>query len=127
MIFVEGTRVTEQKRQALRTKNPPDSPIAQQLERWPDLLPPRLGGVTALLESNPGRDVLFCAHHGFEGSTDFGGLLNGSWVGANIHIDFWRIPFADLPTSEQGRIDFVFSQWDQMQQRVRHMAQKPAR
>ncbi len=64
---------------------------------------------------------MFCAHSGFEGSSHFRNLINGSWLGATIQLRFWRVPFAAIPKDDAGRRDFVFSQWDEMQRSVRTM------
>ena len=115
MIFVEGTRSTPERRSQLRAKAQNNADLLSQVDRWPDLLPPRLGGVSSVLAANPGRDILFCAHHGFEGSSHFRNLLNGSWCNAKINVEYWRVPFAEIPTSSDQHRDFLFTQWDRMQ------------
>lgn len=123
LIYPEGTRSSSGKRQALSERYAQSPAMMEQLKRWPDLLPPRLTGTLALLSANPGRDLLFCAHTGFEGSSHFATLLNGSWVGATIRIQFWRVPFADIPASRDAMVDFLFAQWDRMQREVRALTQ----
>lgn len=118
LIYPEGTRFSTAKQQALRARYAEVPEIIAQLDRWPFLLPPRLGGTLALLKANPGRDLLFCAHRGFEGSSHFSNLINGSWIGAHIQISFWRIPFADIPDEDPARTIFLFSQWDRMNREV---------
>jgi 1-acyl-sn-glycerol-3-phosphate acyltransferase len=115
LIFPEGTRFSRRKHQHLREKFARDPDMLRQLERWSDLLPPRLGGTLAMLAANPGKDVLFCAHTGFEGSSHFSSLINGSWISATIRVYFWRIAYADIPTDPAGLQDWLFSQWDNMQ------------
>lgn len=63
LVYPEGTRFTLDKQARLLATKPE---LAEQLHRWPSLLPPRLGGVSAMLEANPGKDVVFLAHVGFE-------------------------------------------------------------
>ncbi|MDZ7668936.1 MAG: 1-acyl-sn-glycerol-3-phosphate acyltransferase [Gammaproteobacteria bacterium] len=123
LIYPEGTRSSTGKRRALSERYAQSPAMMEQLKRWPDLLPPRLTGTLALLGANPGRDLLFCAHTGFEGSSHFATLMNGSWLGAKIRIRFWRIPFADIPTSRDAMVDFLFTQWDRMQREVRTLTQ----
>lgn len=116
LIYPEGTRFTRKKHQALRQKYPNLSP---QLDRWPGLLPPRLGGVLGMLEANPGKDLVFLAHAGFEGSADIHDLLGGGWLGQRVKLHFWRIPFDQLPTENVQ--EFLFAEWDTMQATVDRM------
>ena len=112
LIFPEGTRNSGKKKAQLRRRHPE---LAPQLDRWPDLLPPRLGGVSTMLTHNPGKDVVFMAHTGFEGCANLSELLSGSWRSITVHIHLWRIPYADIPADHQA---FIFSEWDKMQQAI---------
>ncbi len=126
LLYPEGTRFTAAKRSGLQRRYADNTEMLAQLARWEVLLPPRLGGFLAMLEANPGRDLVFCAHTGFEGSSHFSTLVNGSWMRARIGIHFWRVPFAAIPATRQARIDFVFDQWDRMQQTVIELTRNPA-
>ncbi|HSG89376.1 MAG TPA: lysophospholipid acyltransferase family protein, partial [Pseudomonadales bacterium] len=101
LIYPEGTRFTPAKREqilaSLAAKG--DDEALARTRRWTRVLPPRPGGTLALLEDNPGRDVVFCAHTGFEGSASFVRLFNGSWLDTVVRIRFWRVPFAEVPTT----------------------------
>jgi 1-acyl-sn-glycerol-3-phosphate acyltransferase len=121
LIYPEGTRFSESKREALRARQQDNTALIAQLDRWRLLMPPRLGGTLALLENNPGRDLVFCAHTGFEGSSHFSNLLNGGWVGALVRIHFWRVPFHVIPTDREERVTFLFDQWDVMEETVRQL------
>jgi 1-acyl-sn-glycerol-3-phosphate acyltransferase len=125
LIYPEGTRASDAKRESLRRRYADNVEMTTQLDRWPSLLPPRLGGTLALLDGNPGRDLLLCAHTGFEGSSHFSNLINGSWMGAHIRIRFWRVPYADIPATRDDRVQFLFSQWDRMQREVSALAAMP--
>ena len=118
LMYPEGTRFSQPKQDALRRKGNQSPELARQLDRWPDLLPPRLGGTLALLEANPGRDLLFMAHVGFEGSSHFQTLINGSWRRAQVHLEFWRVPFQQIPKGREELQRFLFEQWDRMQTTV---------
>ena len=113
LIYPEGTRFTQKKHDELRAKHPQ---LQSQLDRWPNLLPLRLGGVTGMLAANPGKDLVFLAHAGFEGSADIHDLLGGGWHNQQVRLHFWRIPYSDLPT--QNVEEFLFSEWDKMQSTV---------
>ena len=112
LVYPEGTRFTREKQARLLATKPE---LAEQLKRWPSLLPPRLGGVSAMLEANPGKDVVFLAHVGFEGSASLRDLVNGSWRRQPIYLHFWRVPYREIPTDTQ---DFIFHNWDKMQQHI---------
>ncbi len=117
LIFPEGTRFSNAKKARLRRKHPR---LAPQLDRWPDLLPPRLGGVDTMLTHNPGKDVVFIAHAGFEGYADLKELLSGSWRLSRVRIHLWRVPGAEVPADHQA---FLFSQWDRMQETITRLKQ----
>jgi len=110
LIYPEGTRFTQAKHDALGEKRPQ---LREQLERWPGLLPLRLGGVSAMLANNPGKDLVFLAHVGFEGSANVHDLLGGGWLRQRVILQFWRIPYADIPKGDAT--EFLFSEWDKMQ------------
>jgi 1-acyl-sn-glycerol-3-phosphate acyltransferase len=112
LIYPEGTRFTPEKQQRLLETKPQ---LREQLQRWPNLLPPKLGGVSAMLDANPGKDVVFLAHTGFEGSASLHDLVNGSWRRQKVRLHFWRIAYPDIPADHQT---FIFSNWDTMQKIV---------
>ncbi|MGA1675421.1 MAG: 1-acyl-sn-glycerol-3-phosphate acyltransferase [Pseudomonadales bacterium] len=126
LIYPEGTRFSQSKRDALRVRQRDNHALLAQLARWRLLMPPRLGGTLALLENNPGRDLVFCAHTGFEGSSHFSSLLNGSWVGAQVRIHFWRVPFATIPQHRDAQVHFLFEQWDLMETEVKRLRETSA-
>ena len=97
--------------------------MSEQLERWPKLLPPRLGGCLGLLGANKHHDLLFFAHSGFEGSANFAELINGSWSHSNIHLEFWRVPFNEIPLGAEQQKAFLFEQWDKMHATVERLEQ----
>ena len=109
LVYPEGTRYSPAKHASLRARRPE---LADQLDRWPDLLPPRIGGVDALLRGNPGKDVVCLAHVGLEGAGSIRDLIDGRWLGQTIKLHFWRIPNAEIP---QDHTAFLFSLWDEMQ------------
>ncbi len=120
LIFPEGTRFLPERRARVLERLAAITPADEmaRMRAWTDLLPPRRGGPLALLRNNPGRDLVFCAHTGFEGSTHFRNLANGAWTGARIRIRFWRIAHGDIPTVQDAQARFLFAQWDRMQETV---------
>ena len=114
-MFPEGTRFSVEKRNRLLNSNKPD--LVKLAERWPDLLPPRLSGSLAMLSANPGLDMLFIAHTGFELAGRLESLLSGEWLGTEIRVHYWRVPIAAIPGPD-GQKEFLFAQWDRMQRTV---------
>jgi hypothetical protein len=115
LIYPEGTRFTPAKRiRALARiveRNPELSAPAERLSR---VLPPHLGGPLGLLRSNRHADVVFCAHTGFEPAGSPSEIVRGGLVGATIRIRFWRVPRADVPDTESGRIAWLYAQWQRI-------------
>ena len=113
MLFPEGTRFTPRKRQQVLARLA-ESAEPKHVERGRALqhvLPPRLGGVLALLEEAPGVDVAFCVHTGFERLRTLNDLWSGELVGRTIEVEFWRIPAAQIPGERAARVDWLFDQW----------------
>ncbi|MCH1597331.1 MAG: lysophospholipid acyltransferase family protein [Pseudomonadales bacterium] len=119
LIYPEGTRFTQKKHDDLRRRHPQ---LENQLNRWPNLLPPRLGGVLGMLKANPGKDLVFLAHAGFEGSADIHDLLGGGWLNQKVRLHFWRVPYSEIQTENVQ--DFLFAEWDKMQATVVHLLQE---
>ncbi len=115
VFFPEGTRFTRSKRLRLLQSG---TGIAEKAKQYEDLLPPRLGGTLAILQANPGRDLLFLAHTGFEQSSQVVNLLNGSWAKSTARLHFWRVPFAEIPTDKAAQALFVEEQWQRMQDEI---------
>jgi 1-acyl-sn-glycerol-3-phosphate acyltransferase len=122
LLYPEGTRYSAARHAAMQVRYADVPDIHAQLRRWEHVLPPRLGGTLALLQNNPGRDLVFCAHAGFEGSSRFRDLVNGAWLGAHVRIHFWRIAFAEIPREAGAAREFLFLQWDRMDATVRALA-----
>jgi hypothetical protein len=94
------------------------------MRAWSQLLPPRPGGAMTLIRAAPDLDLVFCAHTGFEGASHVRHLVNGSWIGADIRIRFWRIDHRDIPADEAAQRAFLFTQWDRMQETVVELQRK---
>jgi 1-acyl-sn-glycerol-3-phosphate acyltransferase len=116
LIYPEGTRFTPAKReralQSLREKDVDG--IYDRAAALRNVLPPRLGGALALLDSNQSADVVFCCHAGLDGIVDLRDFLRGSAVGLTIRIKFWRVPFKDIPCGRTEQIEWLFQNWKQM-------------
>ena len=119
MIYPEGTRATPKKvaraKQIVRERQPELAPLADRLVH---LLPPRLTGPLALLEVAPEMDVIFCGHAGFDGFEHVSDIWQGGLNGAEVRIKLWRIAATEIPTDEQGRTEWLYGQWLDMDEWV---------
>ena len=113
LIYPEGTRFTPKKRETIlaRMEAKGDLEALARARALRNVLPPRLGGALALLEAAPDTDVVFCAHVGFEGTMRGGDLLAGKLVGTRVQVAFWRRAADSIPRTREGRIDWLFEQW----------------
>lgn len=123
VIYMEGTRFSSVKRAAIlrSLKQRLSEADYLQANQWEALLPPRLAGALALIEAAPHKDLLFCAHTGFEGSASFRSLFNGGWMDTTIRIRFWRIPARAIPQDAEGRRTLLLSEWQKMHENVVEM------
>ena len=99
---------------ARRLSNTPPT-TARAVVALADLLPPRLGGVSAMLEKNPGKDLVFLAHVDLRvqlAST----ISSAAGLKQRVILQFWRISYHDLPTGDPT--EFLFAEWDKMQSTV---------
>ena len=126
VLYVEGTRFSEQKRQQLlrRLIEKGNSAAADRAKAWTHVLPPRPAGALALMDAAPEKDLLFFAHHGFEGAASFASLFNGSWLNTTVKMHFWRVPAAELPSDDHARRELLFDQWQRMQDCIEEMRKR---
>ncbi len=116
LIYPEGTRFSAAKRERVltRLRAGGHSELAQRAERLLHTLPPRPGGTLGLLDANPGLDVVFGAHVGLEPVASPKQLWNGAIRGQTIRLRFWRIAADDVPSSRPARLDWLFEQWQRI-------------
>ncbi len=83
---------------------------AARLSSLRHVLPPRPGGVLALIDAFP-ADVVVIAHHGLDQYASFTALARAVPLRKPIDVTAWRIPIAEIPTDEPGRIAWLDEQW----------------
>lgn len=111
LIYPEGTRVSEKRRlKALKAiaRNKPE-----RAERFKDLkycLPPRHGGVIALLGEAPEADVVLFLHVGLEGLRGIQDALSGGLNGRRTVIQIIRVPRAQVG-SGQAAAEWLDTTW----------------
>jgi 1-acyl-sn-glycerol-3-phosphate acyltransferase len=129
LIYPEGTRFTAGKRAraierlalAEGSTGPDRAARARQLRH---LLPPRLGGTLALLDSDPPADAVFFAHHGLETFASVKDLWKGTLVGTTVDIRLWRVPFSEIPRERDARIAWLDAEWAKMDDWLEALAQR---
>jgi 1-acyl-sn-glycerol-3-phosphate acyltransferase len=112
LIYPEGTRFTPQRRaRAIARIAERDADLAARAERLRHVLPPRLGGVRALLEGAPGADVVVIAHHGLGGLRSISEIWRGGLVGIVVRVRMTRIPRSEVPEGETARAEWLYDVW----------------
>jgi 1-acyl-sn-glycerol-3-phosphate acyltransferase len=113
IIYPEGTRFTDKKRQVIieQLERKGETYLTEKARMLKNVLPPRLGGPLNLLDRNEAADVIFCAHFGFDGVVDLRDFLRGSLVGRVVKVRFWRTPFASIPKTRAARKEWLFENW----------------
>ena len=115
-LFPEGTRSTPQRRARLLAERAATGPtdLTARAGRLSTLMPPRLSGVLGLLDHGTGADVVFLAHAGFDGVRRISDLWNGVLIGRTVRVACWRCPWASVPADREGRIDWLFREWERL-------------
>lgn len=112
LIYPEGTRFTPQRRARAIARIAKREPrLAARAERLRHLLPPRLGGVGALLDGAPTADVLVVAHHGFDGLRLVSDIWRGGLVGLTVRVQITRVPRSAVPPAGPARTGWVYDLW----------------
>jgi 1-acyl-sn-glycerol-3-phosphate acyltransferase len=113
VLFPEGTRYTPAKRQQVLASLE-RAGRTEALERTRQLrhvLPPRLGGVTALLSATPTADVVLLSHTGLEGVHALASLCDGSLIGREIQIRLDVVPAASVPRGGEDLEAWIWEAW----------------
>jgi hypothetical protein len=112
LIYPEGTRFTPERRaREIARIAERDPRLAARAEQLRHLLPPRLGGVGALLDGAPEADVLVVAHHGFDGLRVISDIWRGGLVGLVVRVRITRVPRSEVPAAGPARVDWLYDLW----------------
>lgn len=110
LIYPEGTRFTPAKQaRALEVLAGRDATLHARARHFRYVLPPRLGGPMALLDS--GADVVVCAHWGLDGFAHVADVWSGKLVGRTVRVRFWRVPATEIPAERSERVDWLYETW----------------
>lgn len=115
LLYPEGTRFTPERRdRALEKIAERDPARARRLARIEYLLPPKAGGVLAVLDGAPGTDVVMMAHQGFDGMRLISDIWDGELAGRVIRMRFTRIPASEIPAGRDERVEWLDNVWLEM-------------
>lgn len=110
VIYPEGTRFSESKRERLLEKFEDDEEMLSLVEQLENTLPPLRRGGIELLASTPEADAVFIAHRGIEAGA-MSDLVTGKLTGATIEVRIWRHRAEDVPRTEEQLREFLVDNW----------------
>lgn len=113
VIFPEGGFRTEERFEkvvASITRNNPR--LAHRAGRYRHVMPPRVTGLRALLDTAPGVDVVAIAHVGFEGMGSIVEIIREAPIGRPVNVELRRIPRSSIPDDPQLFEDWLFDVYD---------------
>ena len=115
MLYPEGTFFTTERRERelgrLRERRSPHLGRAHSLTRT---LPPRIGGLDAILDAAPHLDVVVCTHVGLGGFARIGDIAGGGLVGTTLRARLWRVPRAAIPEGREARLEWLYREWEKV-------------
>ena len=112
VIFPEGRLFRADLRDRFLTKIAGVDPErAQRLAPLRHVLPPRPGGVLALLNALPSADVVVIAHAGLDQFASFADLARAAPLARPIKVTAWRTPSTAIPRDPSDCIAWLDQQW----------------
>ncbi len=116
VIFPEGGNFTAQRRDRAiaRLRKLGLERMAQRAEAMTNVLAPRPGGLLAALDAAPEADVVLVAHTGLDHLLTVGDIWRELPMDKQIVMRWWRVPRAEIPPDREGRIDWLFSRWEEI-------------
>ena len=111
VIFPEGRLFRPDRLERALARLAHDNPDrAARLESLTHVLPPRPGGVLALLNTVP-ADVVVIAHTGLDHYASFTELAKAVPLREPISVTAWRVPADQIPADDGERIAWLDQQW----------------
>jgi 1-acyl-sn-glycerol-3-phosphate acyltransferase len=112
VIFPEGRLFRPDRLERTMSRLAGESPErAVRLTSLRHVLPPRPGGVLALLDAIPAADVVVIAHAGLDRFSSFTELAKAVPLGEAIRTTAWRVPAGEIPIDDVARIRWLDEQW----------------
>lgn len=115
LIYPEGSRFSKAKleRGLSRLRDDGRDDLLGIAETFVGVLPPRLGGVRALLDAAPDATVVFVDHAGLEAATTFRDFWRGGLIGRTIRVRLRLVDPNDVP--RRGRDQWLFERWRELE------------
>ncbi len=113
VIFPEGGNFTPERweRGIERLRRLGFPAMARKAARMRNVLPPRPGGVLAVLDAVPAADVVLVGHTGVDHLRTVADVWRELPMDKTIRMRWWSEPVADLPTGEADRIEWLYAWW----------------
>lgn len=126
LIFPEGANVTPRRRvRAIRRlREAGRARAAARAQRIVHLLPPKPGGVHAALVANPAVDVVVIAHTGLDHLDSLADIWRELPLSKTLHMRWRAIPGEEVPHDLAGLSDWLFTQWEQMDQWIGQLSDR---
>lgn len=127
LLYPEGTRVTPERRaRAIAQIAERDPARARRMDRLGHVLPPKVGGLLAVLDGAPRADLVVMAHAGLDGLRLISDIWGGALVGRRIRVRFARTAREDIPEDRDGRIAWLDATWVELDAWVDRALAAPA-
>jgi 1-acyl-sn-glycerol-3-phosphate acyltransferase len=121
LIYPEGTRFTPSKLvRAVERLRRESETLADIASTFTHVLPPRLGGPLALMDSAPDAAVVFVEHCGFEAATTLADFWRGGLVNQTVTVRLRRFEPSQIPSHD--RDVWLFERWRELD---RWLAKQP--
>lgn len=91
-----------------------DPQRAGRLSQLKGVLPPRAGGLSALLDALPNADVIVLRHHGLDEIAALTDLATVAPLNDPIRVDIEVIPRASIPGDHASRLRWLDDLWLQL-------------
>jgi 1-acyl-sn-glycerol-3-phosphate acyltransferase len=113
VLFPEGGNFTDRRRaraiQRLRRKGLIAE--AEKAEKMRNVLPPRPGGVLAVLENAHEADVVWVAHTGTDHLLTVADVWRALPMDTVIRMRWWHVTHGGVPTDPQAQVDWLYEWW----------------
>src|SRR4029079_16319237 len=115
-IFPEGGNFTEKRRDKAiaRLRKLGLERMGVRAEHMTTVLAPPPGGFLAALDAAPDADVVLVAHTGLDHVLTVGDLWRELPMDKRIVMRWWRVARWYIPTDRDGRIDWLFGWWEEI-------------
>jgi len=128
VIFPEGGNFTAKRRDRAiaKLRGLGLERMAVRAEGMTNVLAPRPGGFLAALDAAPEADVVLVAHTGLDHLLTVGDIWRELPMDKRIVMRWWRVSRAEIPSDRDGRIDWLFSRWEEIDAWIDENRSQPA-